>query len=100
MAITIVALLFAPDCAGDNIFLRKPSYNKLPLLFNTMIFIAFIVIDFLLPISLWIKFAILAVALIIHPVIDFLEGEGIIISDVTSGAIIRIKEFKDSKKNH
>ena len=101
MAITIVAFLSAPDCTGDNIFPRKSKFqDRLPLLCNTIIFVAFIVIDFLLPINLLFKFAILVVALIIHPVIDFLEGEGIIISDITFGAIGRIKECKDSKKYH
>lgn len=83
MAITIVAFVLAPDSTGHNIFPIKKSYSKLSLLFNTIIFAAFVVIDFLLPIKLWIKILFIIVALIIHPIIDYLEGECIIISDIT-----------------
>lgn len=91
--ITVVALVLAPDCTGNNIFLRKLNdHSKLPLLFNTIIFGVFVGIDFLLPINVWIKLGIIGGALIIHPIIDWLEGEGIIISDVTRDVIEEIDD--------
>ena len=101
VTITTLAFFLAPDCTGNNIFLSKPNVdNQLPLLFNTIIFAAFVVVDFLLPIKIWIKLVILVGALIIHPVIDWLEGECVIIPDVTYDVVKKIKEDKDSKKNH
>lgn len=98
--ITTVAVLIAPDCTGNNIFLRKPNVrNNLPLLFNTIMFAAFVVVDFLLPMKLWIKFLILVVAMILHPIIDWIEGECIIISDVTCEAWEHMcRFFKSNKK--
>ena len=91
--ITVVSILLAPDCTGNNIFLRVPNVtNSLPLIFNTIIFVAFVVLDFMLPIELWIKILIIVGALIIHPVIDWFEGECVIISDVTSDAFGNIME--------
>ena len=97
--ITTVAVLIAPDCTGNNIFLRKPNVrNNLPLLFNTIMFVAFVVVDFLLPIKLWIKFVLLVTFMVLHPFIDFMEGEGIIISDVTCNAWGYIRQSLKSKK--
>ena len=92
-AITVISIFLAPDCTGNNIFLRVPNVtNSLPLIFNTIIFVAFVVLDFMLPIELWIKILIIVGALIIHPVIDWFEGECVIISDVTSDAFGNIME--------
>ncbi len=91
-AIPIIAVLLAPNCTGNNIFLRKQNANtKLPLLFNTIIMFAFIVIAFLLPIISLIRITIIFVALLIHPIIDFYQGEGVIISDVTIDVFDNIK---------
>jgi hypothetical protein len=90
--ITIVALFLAPDCTGENFFICRQYkfYNALDLLFNTIIFIVFVRIDFLLPINLWIKLAIIAGALVIHPVIDYLQGECVIITDTIFDALGKI----------
>jgi len=97
--ITTVAVILAPDCMGDNIFLRKlPASSNMPLLFNTVVFAAFVVVDFLLPIKLWIKITILAIAMVLHPFIDYIEGECIIISDVTYDALANIQRAIKSKK--
>lgn len=96
--ITIIAFFLAPDCTGNNIFLRKKSYSILTLLFNTMIFAAFVIIVFLLPIKLWTKLLMIIGALVIHPVIDYLEGECIIISDVTYGIFEIIKSSVKKQK--
>ena len=96
--ITIIAFFLAPDCTGNNIFLRKKSYSILTLLFNTMIFAAFVIIVFLLPIILWTKLLMIIGALVIHPVIDYLEGECIIISDVTYGIFEIIKSSVKKQK--
>ena len=97
--ITTILFFSAPDCTGNNIFLRKPNVdNQLPLLFNTIIFATFVIIVFLLPIKLWIKLAIIASVMVIHPVIDLFEGDCVIISDVTYYAIRNIKESKNTSK--
>ncbi|MBQ8043533.1 MAG: hypothetical protein IJ272_05215 [Clostridia bacterium] len=97
--ITTVAVLIAPDCTGNNIFLRKPNVrNNLPLLFNTIMFASFVLVDFLLPIRLWIKFVLLVIFMVLHPFIDFIEGECIIISDVTYEAWECIRQSLKSKK--
>lgn len=98
--ITTVAVLIAPDCTGNNIFLRKPNVrNNMPLLFNTIMFAAFVAVDFLLPIKLWIKIAILCVAMILHPFVDLMEGECIIISDITCEAWECVKGSLKAKKS-
>lgn len=95
-AITIVAVLLAPDDMGNNIFMG-PSFeerkiyfgdkNYLAIMFfHTILFTSFAIITFCLPIALWIRFAIIIICIILHPVIDLLEEECIIISDVTSYA--------------
>ena len=95
-AITTVSVLLAPNDIGNNIFVHRPIINnRLPLVFNTIIFVAFVVVDFLLPTELWIKLVIIVVVLAIHPVIDWLEGECVIISDVTIEAFEKIKEAKN-----
>ena len=97
--ITTVAVLIAPDCTGNNIFLRKPNVtNNIPLLFNTIMFAAFVVVDFLLPIKLWIKFIILVTFMVLHPFVDLIEGECIIISDVTRDAWGCIRHSLKSNK--
>lgn len=101
IAITIGAMLLAPDCTGNNIFLEKPNVdNRLLLLCNTIIFAVFVVVDLLLPISGWIKIIIISVAIIAHPIIDWLEGECIIISDITYDVIYKIMDDLASRKNH
>lgn len=104
--ITTAAVIIAPDCMGENIFLRnqeyKPNYpldkSNVPLLFNTIIFATFVIVDFLLPIKLWIKFVILTIAMVLHPFIDLIEGECIIISDITYDALANIQRTIKSKK--
>ena len=94
-------MLLAPDCTGNNIFLEKPNVdNRLLLLCNTIIFAVFVVVDLLLPISGWIKIIIISVAIIAHPIIDWLEGECIIISDITYDVIYKIMDDLASRKNH
>lgn len=100
--IVIIAYLFAPDCTGNNIVIREPgqkgssvalrSLRGLPLIFNTIIFVVFVWLDFLLPINVGIKLLIIVGAVIVHPIIDILEGECIIISDVTSDALDNIRD--------
>ena len=63
-----------------------------------MIFAAFVIIVFLLPIKLWTKLLMIIGALVIHPVIDYLEGECIIISDVTYGIFEIIKSSVKKQK--
>lgn len=91
--IVIIALILAPDCTGNNIFLRKPNVNnQLPLVFHTIMFVTFLVIDLLLPIKLWMKLAIITVILVLHPIIDMLEGDCVNIVETTEEALENIKE--------
>lgn len=97
--ITVVAYFIAPDCTGNNIFLRGNGLERgFPLIFNTIIMAAFIIIDLLLPIKLWVKILIIAMTLIIHPIIDYFEGECVIISDVTYEVWENIKVTKKNKR--
>lgn len=96
--ISIVAFLIAPDCTGNNIFMPAPKevgiyfgvQNKMPLLFHTIIFGAFLVVTLLMPAQYWVKLIIIGGALILHPIIDILEGECVLISDVTYDAYYKI----------
>ena len=101
--ITLLAVSMAPDCTGINYYIRDDEISsnnpKLLLIFNTIIFIAFVVVDFLLPIKLWIKLAIIVGMLLLHPLIDYLEGKGIIISDCTADSIDVIMESIKKLKN-
>lgn len=110
--IVIVAYFIAPDCMGNNIFMRPPkeytvycgneSISSI-LVFHTILFVAFVVIALSLPISLWIRIIIIVICMILHPIIDFLEDECMIISDVTNESLNRIvqaiKDSTDFKNN-
>ena len=101
-AISIIALLIAPDCTGNNIFMPGPQlvpkkhrvyyspYDTKPLLFHTIIFVVFLAVTLLLPTKYWVKFIIIVGALILHPIIDILQGECIDISSVTGEAFYKI----------
>lgn len=99
-AISVVAFLMAPDCTGDNLFLQNvksyKAYSKLALIFNTIIFVAFVTIALMLPIELWLRILIIIGVMIVHPIIDYFAGECIIVSDVTYEAWDNIR--RDRKK--
>ena len=110
--IVVVAYLLAPDCMGNNIFMRPPKecgvYAGVEniaaiLFFHTVLFVVFVAIALSLPISLWVRILIIVACMILHPIIDFLEGECIIISDVTEEAydkiVQTIKERKDKENS-
>ena len=98
--IVIVAYFLAPDCLGRNIFIRPPKEHTIYdgnvdntgaiLVFHTILFVAFVVIALSLSISLWIKIMIIVICMILHPIIDLLECECIIISDVTNKSLEKI----------
>ena len=94
--ITIVvvacAILCAPDYLGHNIFFKRKVNSNIPLVFNTIIFLIFIIVDFLLPVKLVIKFLFIGIALICHPVIDYLEIENVLVTNVI------IEMIEDTKK--
>ena len=100
IAITTIALLLAPDSTGNNIFLCKKTYSKLSLLFNTIIFATFVIIVVLLPIRFWIKLLLILGALVLHPIIDYFEGECVIISDVTYEVFDKVKSSIKEQKKH
>lgn len=110
--IVIVAYFIAPDCMGNNIFMRPPKEYTIYcgnknisaiLVFHTILFAAFVFVALSLPISLWIRIIIIVICMILHPIIDFLEGECIIITDVTNESLEKIvqtiKDSKDSRNN-
>ena len=106
-AISITAFFIAPDCTGNNIFMPGPQlvpkkhrvyynpYDTKPLLFHTIIFVAFLAITLLMPAQYWVKIIIIGGALILHPIIDILEGECVLISDVTYDAFYNIFDRND-----
>ncbi|MBR5227434.1 MAG: hypothetical protein IKV94_02220 [Clostridia bacterium] len=95
--ISVVAFFTAPDCCGDSIFLTGARYSKWPLLFNAIIFAAFVTIAFMLPIALWLRILIIIGVMIVHPIIDYFAGECIIISDVTYEAWDNIRQDRKKK---
>ena len=106
-AIVVVAYLIAPDCSGFC-FLRNLIDNNGDYLNNdnivgimishTIWFACFVTITLLLPISIWIRIAIIAVCMILHPFIDLYEGDCVIISDLTDDAFNNIMDKISSKK--
>ena len=113
-SVVVVLLYFlAPDETGNNIFMRPPKVSsvrttiiylgnkntKLILLFHTIVFIIFVVIALNLPISFWLRIGIVLVCMLLHPIIDIIQGEGICVSDVTMATFSRvINYFKYSTK--
>lgn len=91
-AIVIVGVLIAPDCTGNNIFLTNDNNLHGIMFFHTIWFLVFVIIAINLPISIWIRFIIICGCMLLHPVIDYIEGECMIISDVTEDAIYKIME--------
>ena len=63
------------------------------LVFHTILFVAFVVIALSLPISLWVRIIIIVICMILHPIIDFLECESMIISDVTNDSLEKIVQI-------
>ena len=122
-AITVFMRFLAPDCTGDNIFYEEPwmvedtmpflnkqkrantSYRGfvpirgiVPMLFNTAVFIAFVVIAFVLPINLIIKFTIIVAMMILHPIVDLFAGECVILPDTVEDAIDNIIDSRECKE--
>ena len=93
-AIVLVSILLAPDGTENNIILNKNTII-LPLIFNTIILLVFCIIEFCLPINFWRKLEILLVVLLIHPFIDWLEGECVNVFNSTLKALHVIKESMD-----
>ena len=91
-ALVVVGVLIAPDCTGMNIFLRKDYNFKGSLFFHTIWFLAFVIITMLLPITLWIRLLIICACMALHPLIDYLQGECMIITDVTEDSLSAIIE--------
>lgn len=82
-AITIVAVLFAPDCVVESVMLRRFSkiayeeekLNKFAMICHTCIFVLFVIVTCLLPTVWWAKLLIIAAFMGLHFHIDLLEGE-------------------------
>lgn len=96
-AIVIVAYFLAPDCCGNNIF--GTANIKSIFVLHTILFVAFVVIALNLPIALWIRITIIVACMVLHPIIDQLEGECMIISDATSDSFWKIVQTIKDKKN-
>ena len=107
-AVVIVGFILAPNCMGNNILMPEPKKYKVYfgnnnnigiLFFHTLWFVAFVVITLCLPIVWYLKLAIIIVCMILHPVIDTFEGEGVIISDIIEEAVETIIDYFKNKKN-
>jgi len=109
--VVIVAYFSAPNCTGNNIFLRMPkdyenniyygveSISAI-LFFHTILFGIFVGVTLNLPTALWIRIIIIIVCIVLHPIIDSLEDEGIIISEVTDESYEKIKKAIKNRKNN
>lgn len=87
--ILIAAYYIAPDCSGNNIFMKNPHSNGSEiaiLFFNTLLMAIFIGVVSLLPTAKWIKIAIVVVAIILHPFIDMFACESVVINDTIEEA--------------
>ena len=94
--IVIIAVAIAPDCVGKNIFNQKTNSKQLSTIIalssNTLIFVSFVVVTCMLSIVWWWKALIIASAILLHPFIDYLEDNCIVISDVTSDVLNKLTE--------
>lgn len=99
MGIAVISYLLSIIDEYLSAWTRKIQ-SKQSLLINTFVLIAFVIVDFLLPIKLWIRFAILASALVLHPLIDYTESFDIGILDTTADICDKIKESIFHKKEH
>ena len=104
--IVIIAYCLAPDCMGENRFIRKyvdTSVRSIAtvfiFVFHTILFVTFVVIALSLPISLWTRITIIVICMILHPIIDILEGECISIEDATNDSLQTIKEIIRNHKS-
>lgn len=108
-AVVVVACLIAPDDMGYNIFMRAPKGYDLDcgnnnvagiLLCHTVWIVIFAIITLLLPISIWIRIAIIVACMILHPFIDILEGECVDVVEIAYDAFYNIVDnFKNKKKS-
>lgn len=98
----ICAFMIAPD--NENIFFTKmlkeffPVTNTTILILHTLLYTYFAAIAFDLSISLWIRIMIIVVCMILHPIIDFFDGKGISICDVTNESLRKIMQAVKEKK--
>ena len=99
----ICAFMIAPDI--ENIFFMKVFKEIFiyygdtnPLIFHTILFSCFVVIALNLNISLWIRIMIIVACMFLHPIIDFLDGKGISIYDVTNESLKKIVQTVKDKK--
>ncbi len=103
LLITVVFSLIAPDCTGSMCFGKMFGFEEdsiLILVEHTIVLGAFILVDFLLPIDLWLKIVFIVAMLVLHPIIDYFEGYCIMISDCTNEGIEAIvKSIKKIKRN-
>ncbi len=98
-AIVVISFCIGIDCMGYNTFMRPPKDYDVDygndnwvgiFLCHTIWFAIFVTITMLLPISIWIRIGIIVVCMILHPIIDYLEGECINIKDITDEAFDQI----------
>lgn len=102
--ITSAIVAFSYDLAGRNeesaLNHQGQPYDNFALMLNTVVFVAFAVVDFLLPIKLWIRFVILAIAIIVHYLTDeFMEPNCIGHQYITVDIYDKIKEIVKMKRN-
>jgi hypothetical protein len=99
-AIVVAGFILAPDENGCNVFTR--DYNDLnkirigsALFFHTLWFAAFVTIVVLLPIATWIKIVGIVAAMILHPLLDYMEGECMSIEGYVYGVLDAFHEQSD-----
>ncbi len=102
-AIAVVAFLIATDDMGSNFFMHPliytEDYNEVAILIcHTVWFALFATITLLLPISIWIRLAIIIACIILHPLIDILEGECINVVETTVDSFYNIVDSFEKQK--
>ena len=84
----IAVLLYemAPDELGNNIFYRDKDMtsSSIPLVFNCIVFLMLVAVTINLHVIWYGKLLIIIGFIILHVIVDYLEGECIIIKDVNS----------------
>lgn len=97
--ITLVSLAMAPDCVGENVFVHnvKEKYH-IQLLFHTIIFAALVTVTFMLPIETMWKLIIISAMMVLHPICDWIEGECIVVTEVTYDNFVKVKSQFEVKK--
>ena len=102
-AVVVIAMYFlGTDCIGENVFWNecKEEHPRKILVLNTIVFAVLMIIIMQLRASATAKLLIVVGMVVLHYIVDYFQGEGIEIRDVTQTAFscvgIRLRSWHDS----